>query len=97
MGRKKKVKPPKKTPLSKLPRNQYGDVIFPPIDQQDVDNFGRYIEDGWEYQTSDPEDEVEQEDFINSYIAYFKKKREKIKFKGLNKLIKKYGGNNESI
>ena len=25
------------------------------------------------------------------------KKREKIKFKGLNKLIKKYGGNNESI
>ena len=85
-GRPKKV--PKRTPLSQLPRDQHGDVIFPPLDQQDVDNFGKYIEQGWEYQTSDPEDEVDKEQFMTSYIAYFKQKRQRI-YQFIRKIINK--------
>lgn len=83
-GRPRKV--PKRTPLNQLPKDQYGDVIFPPQDQQDIDRFTKYIEQGWDYQTSDPEDEVQREDFLNSYILYFKQKRDKL-YQLLHKLI----------
>ena len=57
--------------------NQYGDIIFTPEEQKQLEEFKNSYQAGWEYQSSDPYDEVQEQDFINSYIIYFKQKRDR--------------------
>lgn len=57
--------------------NQYGDLIFSPEEQKQLEEFKNWYQAGWNYQSSDPYDEVQEQDFINSYIIYFKQKRDR--------------------
>ena len=57
--------------------NQYGDIILTPEEERQLDDFKNFYQTGWNYQSSDPYDEVQEQDFINSYIVHFKEKRDK--------------------
>lgn len=57
--------------------NQYGDVIFTPEEQRQLDQFKNSYEAGWNYDSSDPYDQMQEDDFINSYIIHFKEKRDR--------------------
>ena len=57
--------------------NQYGDVIFTPEQEQILEQFKNSYEAGWEYQAGDPQYQMQEDDFINSYIVHFKEQRDK--------------------
>lgn len=57
--------------------NQYGDVIFTPEEERQLEQFKNGYEAGWEYQAGDPQYQMQEDDFINSYIVHFKEKRDR--------------------
>ena len=59
-----------------MKRNQYGDVILSKEEQNQMKQFRDAYQNGWSLETNDPYDDVEQEDFVDTYIRYFKKKRD---------------------
>lgn len=56
--------------------NQYGDLIFSPEEEKQLENFKNWYQSGWDYDSSDPDDQMQEDDFINSYIIHFKQKRD---------------------
>lgn len=57
--------------------NQYGDIILTPEEERQLEDFKNFYQQGWNYQTGDPEDQVQEDDFINSYIIHFKQERDR--------------------
>lgn len=56
--------------------NQFGDVILSKEEQKLMNQYRNSYEKGWDLETNDPQDEVETEDFLNTYLIHFKKKRQ---------------------
>lgn len=66
--------------------NQYGDVIFTKEEEKQMKQFRDSYERGWSYQTNDPYDEMDGQDFVDTYIRHFKKKRDRENQKKLEQL-----------
>lgn len=60
-----------------MKRNQYGDVILTKEEQRQMKQFRDAYQQGWSLETNDPWDEVESDDFVDTYIRHFKKKRDR--------------------
>ena len=57
--------------------NQYGDVILTNQEERQLEQFKNFYQAGWDLQTSDPEDQVQEDEFMTSYIIHFKQKNDK--------------------